>query len=130
MPLPSRIDAAAWRAIGAHPTLLRVVAVTAIQASAQFVLFSYLVVAYREALAASPYGNELLLEFAKTPELIARFGEITLPVQVMQGSGDLLIPSQALREVVAGVSSTGLLVTVDLRSEPTAVKTVGAVLRQ
>ena len=49
-----RIDAAAWRAIAAHPTLLRVVGVTAIHASAQFVLFSYVVIAYRDTLRASP----------------------------------------------------------------------------
>ena len=57
----ARIDAAAWRAIGAHPTLLRVVAVTAIQASAQFVLFSYIVVAYHDAVLASPLVVTALL---------------------------------------------------------------------
>ena len=56
-----RIDAAAWRAIVAHPTLLRVVAVTAIHASAQFVLFSYIVIAYRDALLATPSTVALLL---------------------------------------------------------------------
>ena len=50
----ARIDAAAWRAIVAHPALLLVVSVTAIHASAQFVLFSYIVVAYHEAIAATP----------------------------------------------------------------------------
>lgn len=47
----ARIDRAAWRAILHHPTLLRVVSVTAIHASGQFILFSYVVVAYRDALA-------------------------------------------------------------------------------
>ena len=56
-----RIDAAAWRALRSHPVLLRVVSVTAIHASAQFVLFSYLVVAYREALEASPNMIAVLL---------------------------------------------------------------------
>ena len=41
-----------WRELAAHPVLLRVVSVTAIHASAQFVLFSYLVIAYRDALRA------------------------------------------------------------------------------
>lgn len=50
----ARIDAAAWRAIAAHPTLLQVVSVTAIHASAQFVLFSYIVIAYRDALGTTP----------------------------------------------------------------------------
>jgi len=48
-----RIDRAAWAAVLAHPTMLRVVSVTAIHASAQFVLFSYLVVAYQESIGAS-----------------------------------------------------------------------------
>ena len=48
-----RIDRAAWAAVLAHPTMLRVVSVTAIHASAQFVLFSYLVVAYQESLGAT-----------------------------------------------------------------------------
>ena len=56
-----RIDAAAWRAIGAHPTLMRVVSVTAIHASAQFTLFSYIVIAYHDALMASPLMVTLLL---------------------------------------------------------------------
>jgi len=56
-----RIDGVAWRAVVSHPVLLRVVSVTAIHASAQFVLFSYLVVAYREALAASPNAVAVLL---------------------------------------------------------------------
>lgn len=47
----ARIDRAAWRAILHHPTLLRVVSVTAIHASGQFILFSYVVVAYRDALS-------------------------------------------------------------------------------
>ena len=57
----ARIDAAAWRAIAKHPTLLPVVSITAIHASAQFVLFSYIVVAYREAIAATPFAIAILL---------------------------------------------------------------------
>lgn len=51
------ITGEAWRALTAHPTLMRVVSVTMIHASAQFVLFSYLVVAYRDALGA---GSNLI----------------------------------------------------------------------
>ena len=57
----ARIDAAAWRAIAAHPTLLMVVSVTAIHASAQFVLFSYIVIAYHDTLAATPLMLTALL---------------------------------------------------------------------
>ncbi len=56
-----RIDAAAWRAVRAHPTLLRVVSVTAIHASAQFTLFSYIVIAYHDAVLATPLLMSLLL---------------------------------------------------------------------
>lgn len=57
----ARIDAAAFRALFEHPVLLRVVSVTVIHASAQFTLFSYLVIAYRDALQASPDTVALLL---------------------------------------------------------------------
>lgn len=57
----ARIDAAAWLTLGRHPVLLRVVSVTLVQASAQFVLFSYLVVAYRDALALSANSVAMLL---------------------------------------------------------------------
>jgi predicted MFS family arabinose efflux permease len=56
-----RVNAAAWRSIGNHPVLLQVVSVTAIHASAQFALFSYLVIAYRDALDASPTLIALML---------------------------------------------------------------------
>lgn len=57
----ARIDAAAWLTLARHPVLLRVVSVTAIHASAQFVLFSYLVIAYQEALHASSHAVAFLL---------------------------------------------------------------------
>ena len=66
----ARIDAAAWRAIGTHPTLLRVVAVTAVHASAQFVLFSYIVIAYHDTLGASPLFVTLLLSLNGVAGLI------------------------------------------------------------
>jgi predicted MFS family arabinose efflux permease len=56
-----RIDGAAWLTLARHPVLLRVVSVTVIHASAQFTLFSYLVVAYREALDVSPNVVAILL---------------------------------------------------------------------
>jgi predicted MFS family arabinose efflux permease len=57
----ARIDSTAWSTLARHPVLLRVVSVTAIHASGQFVLFSYLVVAYRDALAATPNLVAILL---------------------------------------------------------------------
>ena len=56
-----RIDRAAWKAIAAHPTLLTVVAVTAIHASAQFTLFSYITIGYHDTLAAGALLLTLLL---------------------------------------------------------------------
>jgi predicted MFS family arabinose efflux permease len=55
------ITADAWRALMRHPALMRVVSVTMIHASAQFVLFSYLVVAYRDALGADANVTAVLL---------------------------------------------------------------------
>jgi predicted MFS family arabinose efflux permease len=55
------ITSEAWRALLRHPALTRVVSVTMIHASAQFVLFSYLVVAYRDALGAGANLTVLLL---------------------------------------------------------------------
>jgi DHA1 family inner membrane transport protein len=56
-----RIDSAAWLTLARHPVLLRVVSVTAIHATAQFVLFAFLVIAYRDALAATPNVVAILL---------------------------------------------------------------------
>ncbi|HKU39968.1 MAG TPA: MFS transporter [Polyangiales bacterium] len=56
-----RVDASAWRKLVLHPALLRVVAVTVVHATAQFTLFSYVVVAYRDALSATPNGITGLL---------------------------------------------------------------------
>jgi alpha-beta hydrolase superfamily lysophospholipase len=41
-------------------------------------------------------------------EVRSRFGQITLPLLVMQGSADLLVSPQALRDVVSGVGSDDL----------------------
>ncbi len=56
-----RIDRAAWTAVATHPVLLMVVSVTAIHASAQFALFSYITIAYRDTLSPSPWLLTLLL---------------------------------------------------------------------
>ncbi len=55
------VDRAAWRAIVVHPTLLRVLSVTVLHGSAQFVLYSYIVVAYHDTLAPVPWMLTVLL---------------------------------------------------------------------
>ena len=56
-----RIDASAWRELARHPVLLRVVSVTVLHATAQFALFSFIVVAFREALSAPAHLVTALL---------------------------------------------------------------------
>ncbi|MGZ4437235.1 MAG: alpha/beta hydrolase [Nocardioides sp.] len=76
-------------------------------------------------------ARNLLEVMGSTAAITGRLGEIVLPVQVMQGSSDLLIPVQALREVVAGVSSTDLTARVwpglfhEIFNEPTKDAVVG-----
>jgi alpha-beta hydrolase superfamily lysophospholipase len=76
-------------------------------------------------------ARNLLLVMGATDGIISRLGELTLPLQVMQGSGDLLIPVQALRTVVAGAASTDLTARVwpglfhEIFNEPTKDAVVG-----
>ena len=55
-----------------------------------------------------PPPRGFLRAAGQVDEVRARFGELTLPLLVMQGSSDLLVSAQALRDVVAGVASTDL----------------------
>jgi alpha-beta hydrolase superfamily lysophospholipase len=55
-----------------------------------------------------PPPRDFLRAAGQVDEVRARFGELSLPVLVMHGSGDLLVSSQALRDVVAGVASQDL----------------------
>ena len=57
-------------------------------------------------LGAPP--RNLLVVMGTVDPILAGLPELTLPIQVMQGSSDFLIPTQALRAVVAGVTSTDL----------------------
>ncbi len=57
--IPSRLfvtpmDRAAWKTLFANTPLLLVVAVTALQGAGQFVVFSYLVLVWKESIQASP----------------------------------------------------------------------------
>jgi len=92
-----RIDAAAWRAIGAHPTLLRVVSVTAIQSSAQFVLFSYIVVAYRDAVQTTP----LLVTVLLSTMGMAGFASNLVAGRIADRRGPPLVIHVALASLVA-----------------------------
>jgi lysophospholipase len=55
-----------------------------------------------------PPTRNLLVVMGAVSDLVDRLDELTLPVQIMQGSDDLLISPQALKEVVGRVSSTDL----------------------
>jgi len=72
-----------------------------------------------------PPRNLLLMMADAAQSLVARLPELTLPVQVMHGSADALIPLGALRSVVSGVSSSDLVAQVwsglfhEIFNEPT-----------
>jgi len=73
-----------------------------------------------------PPPRNLLLLMAGAPDtLVSRLGELTLPVQVMHGSADALVPLGAFHSVVAGVSSADLVAQVwhglfhEIYNEPT-----------
>lgn len=73
-----------------------------------------------------PPPRSLLLMMADAAQtLVARLPELSLPVQVMHGSADALIPLGALRSVVSGVSSSDLVAQVwsglfhEILNEPT-----------
>jgi len=57
---------------------------------------------------AGPPAPTTLRILMESEKLIAALGELTLPIQIMQGSGDLLVSPAALRAVVNGVASTDL----------------------
>jgi alpha-beta hydrolase superfamily lysophospholipase len=66
--------------------------------------------------------------------IVARLGELTLPIQVMQGSADALIPPQALRDVVGGVSSEDLVARLwpglyhEIFNEPVGATVIDALI--
>jgi alpha-beta hydrolase superfamily lysophospholipase len=55
-----------------------------------------------------PPPRDFLRATGQVEAVRARFGELTLPLLVMQGSADLLVSPQALKDVVAGVASQDL----------------------
>ena len=110
-----RIDAAAWRAIGAHPTLLRVVSVTAIQASAQFTLFSYIVIAYHDAVQTTPLLVTVLLSVMG----MAGFASNLVAGRVADRRGPPVVIHVALAAMV--VSFVLWIVLFDLGATPIGI---------
>jgi alpha-beta hydrolase superfamily lysophospholipase len=81
-----------------------------------------------------PPANLLLGVMATVDSLVARLPELTLPIQIMHGSADALIPSEALKMVVEGVSSTDLVARLwpglfhEIFNEPTDGAVVGSLV--
>ena len=81
-----------------------------------------------------PPPRGMIEAMATAGTLVERLPEITIPVQVMHGSSDLLIPVEAYRAVVAGVSSTDVVARLwpglfhEIFNEPTGGAVVGALV--
>jgi alpha-beta hydrolase superfamily lysophospholipase len=78
--------------------------------------------------------KSMLAAMAAIEMLVDRLGEITIPVQVMHGSGDLIVPADAYQAVVAGVSSDDVEARLwpglyhEIFNEPTGGAVVGALV--
>ncbi len=81
-----------------------------------------------------PPPRNLLIVMSSIGGIVARLGELTLPIQVMQGSADALIPPQALRDVVGGVSSEDLVARLwpglyhEIFNEPVGATVIDALI--
>lgn len=92
--------------------------------------------AYKEdpLVYQGPPPAATLRNFGGVQALIERLGEITLPVQIMHGAGDLIVPPAAYQAVVAGVSSDDVVARLwpglyhEIFNEPTAGAVVGALV--
>lgn len=100
------MDRAAWLRLARHPALLLVVAVTVVQASAQFVLYSYLVpllqvqAGLAPALSGALFG--LLGIFGVAGNLLAtRMADRVSPARVVQGSLWVMLLAFALWPLIA-----------------------------
>lgn len=71
---------------------------------------------------------------AGVASLVERLPEISLPVQIMHGAADLIVPPDAYKAVVAGVSSDDVVARLwpalyhEIYNEPTAGAVVGALV--
>ncbi len=92
--------------------------------------------AYKEdpLVYQGPPAKATLQNFGGVQKLIDRLPEITIPVQVMHGSGDLLVTPAAFKTVVAGISSDDVVARLwpglfhEIFNEPTGGAVVGALL--
>ena len=81
-----------------------------------------------------PLPLNMLQLMASIGDLVARLPEIDVPLQIMHGSGDLLIPPTALRTVVSAVSSEDVMARLwpglfhEIFNEPTDGAVVSAVV--
>ncbi|MDA8043782.1 MAG: lysophospholipase [Actinomycetota bacterium] len=75
-----------------------------------------------------------LRNFGGVQALVDRLAEITIPVQIMHGAGDLIVAPEAYKAVVAGVSSDDVVARLwpalyhEIFNEPTAGAVVGALV--
>jgi acylglycerol lipase len=90
--------------------------------------------AYKEdpLVYQGPPPAATLRNFGGVQTLVDRLPEITLPVQIMHGAGDLIVPPAAYQAVVAGISSDDVVARLwpglyhEIFNEPTAGAVVGA----
>jgi alpha-beta hydrolase superfamily lysophospholipase len=72
---------------------------------------------------------------ANGDKLVAGLGELTLPVQIMQGSADMLVPAAAFRMIVNGVGSTDVHARLwpglfhEIFNEPIQDQVIGELVR-
>jgi lysophospholipase len=81
-----------------------------------------------------PPPRSLVTAFAGATALVDRLADITIPVQIMHGSADLLVPVDAYKAVVLGVSSDDVVARLwpglyhEILNEPTGGAVVGALV--
>jgi alpha-beta hydrolase superfamily lysophospholipase len=81
-----------------------------------------------------PPPRGMLVALAGVQTLVERLSEITIPVQIMHGASDFIVPADAYKAVVAGVSSDDVVARLwpglyhEIFNEPTGGAVVGALV--
>jgi alpha-beta hydrolase superfamily lysophospholipase len=81
-----------------------------------------------------PPSRTTLGILADSEKLIAGLADLTLPIQVMQGRADMLIPAQSLKAIVNGVSSLDVTARLwpglfhEVYNEPIKEQVIGALI--
>jgi lysophospholipase len=81
-----------------------------------------------------PPPRGMIEAMAGVATLVERLPSITIPVQIMHGAADLIVPADAYRAVVSGVSSDDVVARLwpglyhEIFNEPTAGAVVGALV--